>query len=248
VRAGRAVCGIGSGITSGASADGEWAEWTHKRAFLERASRPFELLETLRLQAGRHVHEKEHLQRMAGAAAHFRYSWREGDVRSALSAVAAAHPQGAWRTRLRVDDRGGVQVQAQMLDEPALPVRVRLAQGPIEEAHGEFVRFKTTHRAHYDRFTTGEADVFDTLLWNAAREITEFTRGNVCLRIGGRWVTPPTACGLLAGVGRAKVLREGRVVEAVVTLDDLVRVDAIAFVNSLRGWLPAQLLLMQAPG
>ena len=44
-----ATCGIGSGITSGATADAEWSEWRHKRAFVERASAPFDLLETLAL-------------------------------------------------------------------------------------------------------------------------------------------------------------------------------------------------------
>lgn len=139
----------------------------------ERASRPFELLETLRLQAGLYANEAEHLHRLAGAAAHFGYPWREGDVRDALRALAAAHPRGAWRTRLRLDDRGGVQAQAHALDEPAVPVRVQLAEAPIDEAHGEFVRFKTTHRGHYDRFAPRDAEVFDTLLWNAAREITD---------------------------------------------------------------------------
>lgn len=64
----------------------------------------------------------------------------------------------------------------------------------------------------------------------------------MALCIGGQWVTPPLTCGLLPGVGRAKALREGRLVEAVVTLDDLARVEALAFVNSLRGWVPVRLL------
>jgi len=37
-------------------------------------------------------------------------------------------------------------------------------------------------------------------------------------------------------------LREGRVAEAVVRREDLPRVDGWAFINSLRGWLPAQML------
>jgi para-aminobenzoate synthetase/4-amino-4-deoxychorismate lyase len=248
VRAGRAVCGIGSGITADASAAGEWAEWTHKRAFVERASRPFELLETMRLEDGRHANENEHVQRMAGAAAHFGYPWREVDVRAALAALAAQHPHGVWRTRLRLDASGAAHAHAHALDEPASPLRVRLAQTALDEAHGEFVRFKTTHRAHYDRFAPQDAEVFDTLLWNAARELTEFTRGNVCVRIGGRWVTPPTSCGLLPGIERAKALREGRVVEAVVRLDDLVQADAMAFLNSLRGWLPVAWLPLPLAG
>lgn len=44
---------------------------------------------------------------------------------------------------------------------------------------------------------------------------------------------------LLPGVGRAVALREGRVQEAVVRLEDVPRVEAWAFVNSLRGWLAA---------
>ena len=45
--------------------------------------------------------------------------------------------------------------------------------------------------------------------------------------------------GLLPGVGRAVVLREGRVQEAVVRLADVPRVEGWAFMNSLRGWLAA---------
>ena len=59
--------------------------------------------------------------------------------------------------------------------------------------------------------------------------------------LDGRWVTPPLACGLLPGVGRAVALREGRVIEAVVRLQDLPRVQGWAFINSLRGWLQARL-------
>ena len=54
-------------------------------------------------------------------------------------------------------------------------------------------------------------------------------------------MTPPLACGLLPGVGRAVALREGRVVEAVLLLADVPRVQGWAFINSLRGWLAATL-------
>ena len=46
------TCGVGSGITAGSSAAGEWREWRHKRGFVERASEPFALLETLALVDG----------------------------------------------------------------------------------------------------------------------------------------------------------------------------------------------------
>jgi para-aminobenzoate synthetase/4-amino-4-deoxychorismate lyase len=123
-----------------------------------------------------------------------------------------------------------------------------LADRPLLDANSEFVRFKTTRRAHYDAFTPTDEAVFDTILWNPQGEITECTRGNIALELDGRWVTPALRCGLLAGVGRAQGLESGRVVEAVVRLDDLARVTQIAFVNSLRGWLAADLPLAMDSG
>jgi len=46
---------------------------------------------------------------------------------------------------------------------------------------------------------------------------------------------------LLDGIGREMYLKEGRLIEAVVRVDDLPRVQALAFINSLRGGLDARL-------
>ncbi|AYQ28477.1 MULTISPECIES: aminodeoxychorismate synthase component I [unclassified Polaromonas] len=245
LRGNAARCGIGSGITSGATADGEWREWTLKQAFVQRASAPFELLETLGLAEGELRDADAHLARMSQAAQHFAYPWNMQHVEGALQSVADAHAQGTWRVRLLLDAAGRARAEAYAL--PASPARVRLqlAQRPLDEAHGEFVRCKTTRRAHYDAFTPTDPEVFDTLLWNADGELTECTRGNVAFLLDGRWVTPPLRCGLLAGVGRARALQDGRIhEEAVVRVEDLPRVEALAFVNSLRGWIPAGLAVM----
>ena len=134
-----------------------------------------------------------------------------------------------------------VQQTAQTPAPSPQRVRLQLANRAIEDAHSEFVRFKTTRRAHYDAFTPTEEGIFDTLLWNAEGEVTECTRGNIALLMDGRWLTPPLQCGLLGGIGRAQALQAGRLSEGVVRLEDLPRVQALAFVNSLRGWLDADL-------
>ena len=240
-------CGIGSGITADATAAGEWDEWRHKRAFVERASQAFELLETLRLEDGRFVDVDAHLARMAAAARHFAFAQPLESARRALAGVWAAHPAGAWRVRLLADRAGAARAQAFALAPTSAPVRVRLADRPLAGSDGEFVRFKTTHRAHYDAFACAEADVFDTLLWNERGELTEFTRGNVALRIGGRWLTPAASCGLLPGIGRARLLREGRIEEAVLMREDLAQADGVAFFNSLRGWIEARVDATESP-
>ncbi|MCZ8254565.1 MAG: chorismate-binding protein [Polaromonas sp.] len=242
LRGNTARCGIGSGITSGATADGEWREWNLKQAFVQRASAPFELLETLGLAEGELRDADAHLARMSQAAQHFAYPWDARHVQGALQSAVEAHAQGAWRVRLLLDAAGRARAEAYALAASPARVRLQLAQRPLDEAHGEFVRCKTTRRAHYDAFTPTDPEVFDTLLWNADGELTECTRGNVAFLLDGRWVTPPLRCGLLAGVGRARALQDGRIQEeAVVRVEDLPRVEALAFVNSLRGWIPARL-------
>ncbi|WP_418648658.1 chorismate-binding protein [Thauera butanivorans] len=237
-----ARCGIGSGIVWGASAKDEWAEWAAKRAFVERASAPFDLLETLGLHGGKLRHRDEHLARMRAAAAHFGYPWDESRIEACLDDLVRTHGQGAWRVRLLLNAQGLARAEAAAFAPTPAPVLLALADRPFLQAHSEFSRYKTTRRAHYAAFapTTG-SDVFDTVLYNEAGEITESTFGNLAMLIDGRWVTPPLACGLLPGIGRAVALREGRVVEAVVRVQDLPRVQGWAFINSLRDWLEARL-------
>ena len=245
----RVRCGIGSGITADATAAGEWDEWRHKRAFVDRASQAFELLETLRLEDGDFVDVEAHLARLADAAAHFAFASPLTSARESLQALRLAHAGGRWRVRLLASRAGTTRAQAFALAPTPSPVRVSLATRALAGSDGEFVRFKTTQRAHYDAFAPAGDDVFDTLLWNERGELTEFTRGNVALRIDGRWLTPALRCGLLDGIARSRLLREGAIEEAVLAKDDLARADGIAFFNSLRGWLPAVLAPSpQGPG
>ena len=244
MRGTQARCSIGSGITASAEAGAEWQEWLHKQAFLARASEPFEVLETLALVDGVYRHQAEHLARMAEAAQHFGYPWQPAAVHASLQALAAQHGCGPWRVRLLLDRFGQPRAEPFALQPTATPVRLQLATRPLAEAHGEWVRFKTTRRAHYAAFAPAPGSgIFDTVLFNAEGEITESTFGNLAMQMDdGRWLTPPLACGLLPGVGRAVALREGRVQEGVVRVQDLHRVRRWAFINSLRGWLDAELV------
>ena len=242
LRGSLARCGIGSGITAGSQPDAEWQEWQAKRAFLERASSPFDLLETFALVAGSFQHADMHLARMAASAAHFGFAWNVHAVRRELQIIALQHLSGRWRVRLLLAADGTFRAEAFELHPSHTPLRLQLANRPLAEAHGEFVRHKTTRRSHYDAFAPKDAEVFDTILYNEEGEITECTRGNIAALVEGRWITPPLTCGLLPGVGRALALEVGRVEEAVLRLEDASQVRSWAFVNSLRGWLDARLL------
>ena len=242
LRDGQARCGIGSGITWEATADAEWREWQTKRAFVLRASEAFKLLETLRLDAGGFQHLDAHLSRLQSAAQHFGYRFDPERIHANLQQLRGDAGAQAWRVRLLIDAQGQVWCEKFALPSTPEPIALALATRCLEAAHSEFTRFKTTQRAHYDAFAPTDPTVFDTLLYNAQDQLTECTRGNIALLLDGRWVTPPLRCGLLGGIGRAHWLQQGRLSEAVVTRQDLPRVQALAFINSLRGWLDARLI------
>lgn len=242
VQANSLRCGIGSGITASATAEGEWREWQHKRLFVLRASEPFDLLETFALDNGSVRHAADHWARLSRAAAHFGWVWgasEQAALAQQVQALQETHSSGRWRVRCLVNADGQARLEAFALDASPSSVRLAWARQALIQADSEFVCHKTTRRAHYEALTIQSPHIFDTLLYSTAGEVTECVRGNIAACIDGRWVTPPLQCGLLPGVGRAVALREGRLVEAVIRRDALEGVTAWAFLNSLRGWLPA---------
>lgn len=241
VRGQQLRCGIGSGITSDATAEGEWREWRHKRAFLDRASQPFELLETLRLHDGRLQEAERHLARLVRAARHFGFVCDPSALPAALGQEAKRHPQGLRRVRLLLAADGAVRAESYAMEATPARVRVQLAPQPLD-APDDFVRHKTTRRAHYEALAPRDPAVFDTLLWNARGELTEGTRCNVAVKLGGRWLTPALACGLLDGVARAVYLEQGRIEESVIPVTALQEAEGLAVFNSLRGWIAAELV------
>ncbi|MBK8469119.1 MAG: aminotransferase class IV [Actinomycetales bacterium] len=114
------------------------------------------------------------------------------------------------------------------------------------------MRHKTTRRGVYEQrleeATARNSALLDVLLHNERGELTEFTIGNVVVRIDGALLTPPETCGLLPGTARADALRSGLVTERVLTLPDLDRVEQMWLLNAVRGWVPVALTEGSADG
>jgi para-aminobenzoate synthetase/4-amino-4-deoxychorismate lyase len=236
VERGCAEYGIGGGITWDSTARAEYAEARSKAACLVPQPR-FDLLETLRLDAGVYARLDRHLSRMAASAAYFDRPFDAGRVRAALEAHAAAHEGGRRRVRVRLQASGDVDVDSQPLDLVAAgPARVVLARTPIARGD-QWLYHKTSHRAVYDRHRAAHREAFDVLLWNEDRELTEFTIGNLVVELDGRRVTPPVESGLLAGTFRGELLAAGAIAERVLKVDDLASASRLWLVNSVREWV-----------
>ena len=234
---GAAEYGVGGGITWDSTPADEHAEALSKAACLE-VRPPFGLIETMRFEHGSLVRSERHLARLSDSASYFGFNCDLASVRATLDAHIASCGPGPARVRLVLDASGQVQVESHPLDAPSAgPVPFALASTPID-GRDRFVCHKTTRRNMYDHHKTTHPDVFDVLLWNDRRELTEFTRGNVVVEYEGAMWTPPRSSGLLAGVFRGELLDAGTIHERVLTLDDLQRCTRIWFINSLREWVP----------
>ncbi len=98
------------------------------------------------------------------AAAHFAYPW-DGQRRPQRPGPTGPeqHPHGLWRCRLQLHANG--QVEAQAFACPPAPAHITLqwASAASAQAHSEFVRFKTTRRAHYEALApAADSGVFDS--------------------------------------------------------------------------------------
>jgi para-aminobenzoate synthetase/4-amino-4-deoxychorismate lyase len=240
-RTGRAVAGVGGGITWESNPAGEYAEAMRKATFLETPVE-FDLLETMRLDDGGVVRLDRHLARLAASAAFLGFDCDLVSVRRTLVDACAGHPTGTRRVRLTLTRAGRATVELSAADRrPSEPVPVVLASAPVSSPTRSLYH-KTTDRSVYDRARAECQGVFDVLLWNERREVTEFAIGNVVVELEGARYTPPRSCGLLAGVFRSELLDSRAVSERVVTLDELEQVSRIWLVNSLRDWIEVRLL------
>ena len=131
---------------------------------------------------------------------------------------------------------GQPRVECAPLPETQQPLRVALAAEPVDRGD-PFLFHKTTRRRVYDRARL--PGFHDTLLWNRAGEITEATTANVVAEVGGRRVTPPVRCGLLAGTFRAELLDRAEVEEGILRREDLGLARRVWLINSVHEWREA---------
>ena len=98
---------------------------------------------------------------------------------------------------------------------------------------------KTTKRAFYNQERKKGLDrgCFETIFLNEKDQLTEGTISNIFIRKGKRLYTPPIKSGLLPGVLREQLIREGRVKEKTLYLKDLEDADKVYIGNSVRGFL-----------
>ena len=144
--------------------------------------------------------------------------------------------------RLLVSQNGAITTQAFALGQakPQQLPQVCLASGPVD-SQNPLLYHKTTNRQVYELAKANHPNFYDVLLWNERGEITESCIANMVAQFGNKLVTPPVSSGLLAGTFRNRLLAQNRIVERVITLEEIKHCDALFLVNSVRKWVKVSL-------
>ena len=212
----------GGAIVWDSSAQNEWEETYTKIKFLNNN---FKLLETIKVENGKLLFEKEHFERLQKSAEYFGYKYELPDIPLTKDGIL----------RISLDKYGHFEFHHRELKKSATD---KITISPIIiNSCDKFIYHKTTCRTWFtessQKIKNGE--IYDEIFFNEKGELTEGSRSNIILQINGELFTPPVSCGLLNGIYRQKMIDEGLCKEKILYKQDLTEADKIFCVNSVRG-------------
>ena len=185
-----------------------------------------------------------HLERLRSSAAYFGFAFDDGcGARGARTGRCRRRPlrQGPSPTE---PSRRRSRSSSAVLDRGAPePVRVALDDEPVDPSDVLAVPQDDPARAATRTRARGVPTWTTSLLVNTRGEVTETTIANLAVRLGGRWWTPPLDCRTARGnrACRAPGRRRDRGARRR-RRGGSDRAEALALVNSVRGWRRAMLV------
>lgn len=218
---------VGGAIVWDSDIQDEWEETLTKTKFL---SNDFQIVETIKVENGKLIFEKEHFERMEISAKHFKFQYKKPSITlpNDFSGIL----------RVLLDKKGKFEFEKKPITKSKTS---KIAISPIKiNSKNEFIYHKTTYRPWFfdsmQKILSGE--VYDEIFFNTKGELTEGARSNIILQIDGKLYTPPVCCGLLRGI---YVSSMKNVTEKILYKNDLYKADKIFCANSVRGLVEVQL-------
>ena len=227
---GKAIYGVGGGITWDSTWESEYREVHQKAAVLYRKQARFQLITTGKISQKSLLFEDQHLERLTKASRYFAFPFDPEELRQKIEEECqACDSHQDYRLRISLSKSGEMEVSRQILS-PLSPsfykAKLFLQEADLNQS---FTYFKTTHRPH---LSLGEREI---IYHNAAGELLETSIGNLVLKINGKLYTPPIRLGILPGIYRQHLLETGQVKEKIMTLADLNQAEAVYGCNAVRG-------------
>ena len=227
---GKAIYGVGGGITWDSTWESEYREVHQKAAVLYRKQACFKLITTGKISQKQLQFEDQHLERLIKASRFFAYPFDPEELRQKIEEECqACDSYQDYRLRITISKSGEIELSRQILT-PLSPsfckAKLCLQEADLNQA---FTYFKTTHRPH---LRLGEQE---KIYHNKSRELLETSIGNLVLKINGKLYTPPISQEILPGIYRQHLLETGQVEEKVLIVPDLDQAEAVYGCNAVRG-------------
>ncbi|KAB2700150.1 hypothetical protein F9K79_04410 [Ochrobactrum sp. Kaboul] len=205
----------------------------------------YQLIETMRWEPLSGVLRLQlHLARLEQSARELGFSCNMDAIRQQIEEAGSG--DRALKLRLTLAPDGVANVMAYNYEPLPQQTTWRIAIARTRLDHNDhLLRYKTTRRQAYiaAREEYSSAEVDEVILLNDRNEVCEGTITSIFLDIRGTTcVTPALSCGLLDGVLRRELLKNGVVSEGTVSVDDLKNARNILVGNSLRGMIRAKLI------
>ncbi len=227
----------GCGIVWDSHPQKEYAESLLKTRVLHQSPPDFQLIETMRVEAGQTLpHLPYHLRRLENSAAELGFELNLEEVCQQIHQTAA-HWNEDGKLRVLLSANGTVELSVTEFPDPEGLHTFRVDTKKTPSHHPE-LRHKTTRRGLYSNARKRCPDADETLLINERDELMEFSIGNLMLEQNGAFLTPPLSSGGLSGVYRQWLIDTGMLREQVLTLEDLDGADRVYLINSVRGKVP----------
>lgn len=216
---------VGGAIVWDSDIQDEWEETLTKTKFL---TNNFQIVETIKVENGKLLFEKEHFERMEKTAKYFGFKFITPKIL----------PERDGILRILLHKNGKITKEYKPLLSHTTN-KITISSVKVNSSN-EFLYHKTTYRPwFYESYQKiANNDIYDEIFFNEKGELTEGARSNIILQINGKLYTPPVKCGLLNGIYRQSMKN---ITEKILYKSDLLEAEKIFCVNSVRGIVEVKL-------
>lgn len=244
-RDGSAEMGVGGGILYESDARAEYQECLLKGKFLTQLNSRFQLIEAILFdaEASKMPLLELHIQRLQDAAQALHFQFDIVAIRQQLL-LYCADLRVSSKLRLLLDSKGACSISSEPLALPVKEPKVNISSLSTDSNEWLY-SFKTTFRTLYNSAYEEHAatGAYDVLFLNELGHVSESSRHNLFIELGGQLITPPISDAVLRGVYRQWMLEnsEQSIEVRSISPQELLSADAIYLTNAVRGMVKVSL-------
>ncbi|MEP1231095.1 MAG: aminodeoxychorismate synthase component I [Litorimonas sp.] len=248
---------VGSGVVYDSGGADEYRECLLKSHILRQV--PEYVFETFRKDPmGNFIRIDAHLSRLKSACEIKGWNYPERDIQTELQKAAKANLGHDMRVKLQVNLNHAGQVCTTMTQSNFTPNTSPLSLAISRYTLSPNIQtadIKTSRRTFYDgerkRIQTLAAHeklaaIDEVIFFNSSDCLCEGSYTSIYVEIDGELFTPPLSTNILPSILRNELIQTQQVQVRSLTIEDLRSANAVFCGNSLRGLLPAQLVLNKA--